>query len=547
MKLLRILPVPFLLLSTAYGGLVQSVNPQVPLEYALVKAEVVEMFEHGYQQYKNYAWGYDNLAPLTRTYNQGRNGWGATIVDAMGTMSIMAGESIVLDSWLKEAINYTAHIDFSQSKQENERVSIFETTIRYLGGMLSTYELTNEEYPELLGQSVKLADKLAYGWVGSNNIPYGWLNFTNNEPQVTVTNIAEAGTLTLEWEVLSKFTGNKTYEDLVLRSVNQIAKLEMPLPGLAPVWIDPTTSSFSGGYITWGGGGDSYFEYLIKHARLSNTDDSIYADSWATAIDSSITHLLKTSTVGNHTYLADYDSDGLIRHTSSHLACFHGGNFLLGGKLLDNQTIVDVGLALVDGCWNTYASTATGIGPESFGFISEDGSFTGPGDVISDEQLEFYNKTGFYPRSTPYVHRPEVLESNFYAWRVTGDTKYLDRAKSAVHSLNTYIRVPSGFAGLWNVNQPGGGLIDDTESFWFAETLKYLYLTFDDPTRFSLDEYVFTTEAQLFKAPPPKEKYGSGTLRKPTGTFRLTEGPAGPAYSDSPGARMAHLDHRIRD
>lgn len=130
---------------------------------------------------------------------------------------------------------------------------------------------------------------------------------------------------------------------------------------------------------------------------------------------------------------------------------------------------------------NTYSrlrfldiATSTGIGPESFGFISEDGSFTGPGDVITDEQLEFYNKTGFYPRSSPYVHRPEVLESNFYAWRVTGDTKYLNRAMDAVKNLNTYIRVPSGFAGLWNVNQPGGGLIDDTESFWFAETLKYL-------------------------------------------------------------------------
>ena len=84
MKLLRILPVPFLLFSTAYGGLVQSVNPQVPIEYAVVKAQVVEMFEHGYQQYKwvflppfsdkhaqptlrNYAWGYDNLAPLTKS------------------------------------------------------------------------------------------------------------------------------------------------------------------------------------------------------------------------------------------------------------------------------------------------------------------------------------------------------------------------------------------------------------------------------------------------------------------------------------------------
>ena len=108
------------------------------------------------------------------------------------------------------------------------------------------------------------------------------------------------------------------------------------------------------------------------------------------------------------------------------------------------------------------------------GFITEEGSYTGPSDTITDEQLDFYNKTGFYPRSTAYIHRPEVLESNFYAWRVTGDTKYLERALSAVRSFNKYLRIPSGYPGVWNVNQPGGGLIDDMESFWFAETLKYL-------------------------------------------------------------------------
>lgn len=42
--------------------------------------------------------------------------------------------------------------------------------------MLSTYELTNEEYPELLEQSVKLADKLAYGWVG---VGFQFIHFNN--------------------------------------------------------------------------------------------------------------------------------------------------------------------------------------------------------------------------------------------------------------------------------------------------------------------------------------------------------------------------------
>lgn len=73
-----------------------------------------------------------------------------------------------------------------------------------------------------------------------------------------------------------------------------------------------------------------------------------------------------------------------------------------------------------------------------------------------------------------YILRPEVLESNFYAFRVTGDSKYLDRAAAAVKSFNQFLATPNGFAGLNDVTNPSRGLIDDTESFWFAEVLKYL-------------------------------------------------------------------------
>jgi mannosyl-oligosaccharide alpha-1,2-mannosidase len=88
--------------------------------------------------------------------------------------------------------------------------------------------------------------------------------------------------------------------------------------------------------------------------------------------------------------------------------------------------------------------------------------------------VAFNSKNGFYITASDYIHRPEVLESNFYAWRVTGDTKYLDRAASAVKSFNEYLSANGAFAGLDNVDSKSSARLDILESFWFAEVLKYL-------------------------------------------------------------------------
>ncbi|EEB92082.1 hypothetical protein MPER_09462 [Moniliophthora perniciosa FA553] len=171
-----------------------------------------------------------------------------------------------------------------------------------------------------------------------------------------------------------------------------------------------------------------------------------------------------------------------------------------------------MGWDLVDGCWNTYASTATGIGPEVFRYFTTNKTDPSNARRITRDQRAFNAKHGFYITSADYILRPEVLESNFYAWRVTGDTKYLDRAASAIKSFNTFLvaKQTGGYAGLNDVDNPKKGQVDDTESFWFAEVLKYLYLTFDDPSHISLDDYVFNTEAHPFLAPPAKPVYGSG-------------------------------------
>ncbi|KAJ7033729.1 glycoside hydrolase family 47 protein [Mycena alexandri] len=503
--------------SSSWAGVtVQVPGLTVPASYASRLTDAQTLFTTSYAAYKQFAFGHDDLSPVSKSFSDGRNGWGASIVDAMPTMVVMG-----LDDLFEEAVNFTAGIDFSKSKT-GDTVSLFETTIRYVGGLLSSYELSGEQFPILVTKAQQVADKMAFAWTGTHDLPYGFMNFATNKPTIATSNIAEAGTLTLEWATLSKYTNNVTYGNLAARSAKHIATLAAPLPGLSAQGIDPTSGNAVGSYVTWGGGSDSYFEYLIKYARLTNTADTTFIDTWKTAVDSSIRTLLRNSTVGNHLYLADFDGTQ-IRHVGSHLACFYAGNWLLGGKLLQNQTIIDIALQLNEGCWNTYASTVTGIGPEAFAYISSDGSFTG-GSAPTAAQTAFYNQHGYYITSSAYIQRPEVLESNFHAWRITGDTKYLDRAASAIDAFNKFLPAPAAFAGLNNVNSANGGLIDDMESFWFAEVLKYLYLTFDDPSHISLDEYVFNTECQPFKAPPALDAYtGSGTL-VPAKPFKAQSG-----------------------
>ncbi|KAI0070112.1 seven-hairpin glycosidase [Panus rudis PR-1116 ss-1] len=538
--------------SFVIAGPVQNPSLKLPSDAHIHRQAVQDIFTDSYAAYKKYAFGHDDLRPVNRSFIDGRNGWGASIVDALSTMKIMG-----LDDIFNEGVEFSSKIDFNVS-HTSDTVVVFETTIRYLAGLLSAYELSDQKFPALLQKAKEVADKMAFAWVpGTSPVPFINIDFNTSTAIKMPSMISQAGTLSLEWFTLTKHTGNDTYCRLGAGSAGHIAEQPAPLPGLPAQGIDPSTGNPIGAYVSWGSGSDSYFEYLIKYARLTNTDDPFWADQWALAVDTSIKKLLRTSTVGNHLYLADQDDDGRIRHIGSHLGCFAAGNWLMGsspydspassamstyklieytgGRLLNNQTIVDIGLKLNDACWNTYASTATGIGPEIFAYISPEpnGTFTGAPHPPTPHDLHFYSQHGFYifPNASYYYLRPEVLESNFYAWRVTGSQKYLDRAVSAIASFRRSLKVGKGgvgYAGIEDVDDgrgTHGGFINDMESFWFAEVLKYLYLTFDDPNHISLDEYVFNTEAHPFKAPPAKASYGSGRIIQPsTAPFKTQSG-----------------------
>ncbi|CAE6493384.1 unnamed protein product [Rhizoctonia solani] len=547
----------------AQAWTIQKADLKLPSDAAAKRQDAIDLFTSTYADYKKYAWGHDSLTPLNKSFIDDRNGWGATIVDAMSTMKIMGLEGLFI-----EAVNFSSTIDFNRSKTP-DKVSLFETTIRYLGGLISAYELGGKTDQALIDRAREVGNKLSNGWQGTNDFPYNNLDFSTDVPVIEESSrasvrlfnlamvssalttklpiyIAVAGTLILEWSKLADYTDNKTYLELAERSMRRIGTNDSPLPGLPAQGINPSNGQPVGDYITWGGGSDSYFEYLIKYGRLTNNASPEWTSRWLTAVDSSIRYLAQTAvntSVPDLLYLGDY-TGGRVRHISSHLACFHGGNWIMGGRLTGNDTIVQYGLRLTDACWNTYEKTGTGIGPEVFAYVGPDGGYTG-GPAPSANDADFYRENGFYIYNgyAYYDLRPEVLESNFYAWRATGDIKYFNRAVAGLESIKKYCRPGVGVAGIWDVRSTNSGYIDHTESFFFAEVIKYIYLTFDEPNKFSLDNYVFNTEAHPFEAPSPLESYQPSHRAKMGGHLPSTPWTgAVPQISNAPGVQKGLSD-----
>lgn len=197
------------------------------------------------------------------------------------------------------------------------------------------------------------------------------------------------------------------------------------------------------------------------------------------------------------TFVAEYSNAKTLNLNQGHLTCFIGGNFILGGQALGRQDYINYGLALTSGCHETYQNSLTGIGPERF-------SWDRSKILNNPTLLKFFDQHGYYVTNGYYVLRPEVVESYYHAYVITGDQKYRDWAWDAFVAINTTCRTASGYTSVSDVMQPNGGnKVDSQESFWFAEVLKYFYLIFSDdlPVGFKKGEqtWVFNTEAHPFK------------------------------------------------
>lgn len=207
-------------------------------------------------------------------------------------------------------------------------------------------------------------------------------------------------------------------------------------------------------------------------AYVFNSDlYGLYLERWLTAADSTIAY------IGSHpcgrpdlTLLATWNGDRLDYRMES-LAWFAGGNFILGGMVTRNQSILDFGLSIADAAGAVYQITATGLGGE---FVT----WHTPGtDTCNETPIEISDGR--------FRMRPEVLETWYYAYRATRHPKYREWSWAAFEAISRYCRADAGFSAIHDVNAiDGGGQSDVQESFFLAEVLTYVYLTLLEVRRY---------------------------------------------------------------
>uniref|UniRef100_A0A8D3D104 alpha-1,2-Mannosidase n=1 Tax=Scophthalmus maximus TaxID=52904 RepID=A0A8D3D104_SCOMX len=440
------------------------------------REKVKEMMKFAWDNYKLYAWGKNELRPLTRNGHVGNMFGGlrgASIIDSLDTLYIMGLMDEYNDAkeWVKSSLDLNS----------NGEASLFEVNIRYVGGLLSAYYLTGEEVRLidafcfvtacLCGTSVVLSlPVLCCSCCSGTSWSWGWASAGSSI-------LAEFGTLHLEFIHLTELSSNPIYTEKVMNIRKVLNKIEKP-HGLYPNFLSPVSGNWVQHHVSIGGLGDSFYEYLIKSYLMSDKTDDDAKMMYYSALEAIEANLVQKSPSGL-TYMAEWRG-GILDHKMGHLACFSGGMIGIGaddGAPDKRQHYLDLAAEITHTCHESYTRSATKLGPEAFRF---DAGAEATATRLSDRY---------------YILRPEVIESYMYMWRLTHDPKYREWGWEAVEALEEHCRVESGFSGIRDVYTMTVGHDNMQQSFFLSETLKYLYLLFSDDDLLPLEDWVFNTEA----------------------------------------------------
>ncbi|KKY36221.1 putative class i alpha-mannosidase 1a [Diaporthe ampelina] len=210
-------------------------------------AEVKAEMKRAWDGYEKYAFGHDELVPVGKSFKDPFCGWAATMVDAMDTLWIMG-----LKEEFDSAYKGLKDIDFTTTPHRNE-IPVFETTIRYLGGLLAAYDVSGGhkgDYPLLLNKAVELAEVLMGIFDTPNRMPvlyYKWKPAYASQPKrgSTRAGVAELGTLSMEFTRLAQLTGKDKYYDAVARITDALEEWQNrdddtapTVPGIFPENVD---------------------------------------------------------------------------------------------------------------------------------------------------------------------------------------------------------------------------------------------------------------------------------------------------------------------
>ena len=417
----------------------------------LVRAE----FLHAWNGYKRYAWGHDELRPLTKSYLD----WHKapllmTPIDAFDTMVLMGLTAEVAEA--KDLI--LSRLDFDLDME----VQHFEVVIRILGGLISAHQLDGDA--RFLTLAVDLADRMLSVFDSKTGMPYRFINLKTREAHGRLTNPAEIGTSILEYGTLSRLTGDPTYFDTAKRAMVELYHRRSQI-GLVGSIIDVESGWWISKDSHVGCGIDSYYEYLLKGGILFDDPDllAMWHDT-AAAVDAYVADEVRGGLWYGHVDMKTGERHATVFGA---LDAFFPAVLALGGDL-------DRAARLEDSCYRMW--TRHGIEPE---------------------QLD-YNTMKVI--SASYHLRPEIIESAYYLYHYTGDERYRRIGATCFNAVVERCKTDAGFAALDDVRTDVK--TDVMESYFLAETLKYSYLLFAPPETFDFEKVVFNTEAHPIRRAP---------------------------------------------
>jgi mannosidase alpha-like ER degradation enhancer 2 len=405
-------------------------------------------FLDAWNAYKQYAWGHDELKPLSRGYH---DWYGSSLlmtpVDALDTLVLMG--------LTEEADKTREFIVQNLSFDKDIEVKNFEITIRLLGGLISSYQLTGDKRLLTLGDD--LGNRLLPAFNSPTGMPYMFVNLKNGATRGAESNPAEIGTLLIEFGALTKLTGKPIYYDKAKHALVELYNRRSKIGLVGSVinvetgeWKD-TTSHISGGI-------DSYYEYLLKASILF--DDKDCQRMWKASLEAVNKHLSDTTQNGLWYSQVDMNTGKRVSTHYGALDAFFPAVLARGGELDRARRLQESSYKM----WTTFG--------------------------IEPEEIDYSN---FKIISPGYPLRPEIMESAYYLYFYTKDSRYVEMASTFLGSLVHNCKTASGYAALRSVQTREKE--DSMESFFLAETMKYLYLTFAPRETLDLNKVVFNTEA----------------------------------------------------
>ncbi|KAM4692571.1 ER degradation-enhancing alpha-mannosidase-like protein 2 [Rhinophrynus dorsalis] len=412
-------------------------------DMAHYRDRVKSMFYHAYNNYLDNAFPFDELRPLTC---DGQDTWGSfslTLIDALDTLLIIGNVSEFqrVVHVLQDTLDFDIDVN----------ASVFETNIRVVGGLLSAHLLSKRAGLELepgwpcsgplLRMAEKAARKLLPAFNTATGMPYGTVNLLNgvNPTETPVTCTAGIGTYIIEFATLSRLTGDPEFERVARRALKGLWESRSEI-GLVGNHIDVMTSKWVAQDAGIGAGVDSYFEYLVKGAILLQDEEMM---SMFLEYNKAIQNFTKYDDW--YVWVQMYKGTVTMPIFQSLEAFWPGLQSLVG----------DIGNAM-----RTFHNYYTVW--KQFGGLPE-----------------FYNiPQGFtVDKREGYPLRPELIESAVYLYKATKDPTLLQLGRDAVESIDRISKVDCGFATIKDVRDHK--LDNRMESFFLAETIKYLYLLFD--------------------------------------------------------------------